>query len=586
MGRVLKSSSKGKTKIMISTNTVLRRHLSNVIYIENHFGLDLFKPSSTSGEEPEVDFEDMIMVRRDPASVAESEVTPDLSDESRVIAVEDFFRETQNYATDLNILPYFYEPEKFWANKEEFKCKLAHFPLVIIDWRLETGEDAKTGIDVFDEIIKDNDILHYYVIYSNELSGAIAAFKCKHPEAQVGNISENEVAVVNGNAIVMFANKRTSNIGFIIEKLASFTEDNYGYLPQLFLSVKQQIENRTATLYNDFMGLDSMLLPQLIVDEVYNYEGMQEEVILSLIVNKLRDDLRIEKQEDCYGKLVLIKLLNVEFLEDAFEYAKTVVKKAPQITLEEFKSRIKKIIELDCIKSFDFDSLKNAAQIFLTGSMDESFDQKLSEDKKNSKRRTNIKNFVLFLSICSDKDYYSKYVKLLSLIKCTEYTTDLCWSIQECEEKAKATALCQGDVFIDENSDSFLLCITPSCQLIRPEKIKYTYTFLRGTFSKSEIQKNQKQSFSMHLMNKEKNKVILVNWDFFAPVVVDFSNKESFNEFLSHKRIYRLNMEYVHKVVELYSEYIKQIGVEELFGKCIDEKQFFVELKDDDNVCS
>ena len=80
--------------------------------------------------------------------------------------------------------------------------------------------------------------------------------------------------------------------------------------------------------------------------------------------------------------------------------------------------------------------------------------------------------------------------------------------------------------------------------------------------------------------------MILVNWDFFAPVVVDFSNEESFSEFVSHKRIYRLNMEYVHKVVELYSEYIKQIGVEELFGKCIDEKHFFVELKDDGNVCS
>jgi len=570
---------------MISTNTVLRRHLSNVIYIENHFGLDLFKPSSTSGEESEVDFEDMIMGRKDPASVAESEVAPDLSDESKVIAVEDFFRETQNYATDLNILPYFYEPETFWANKEEFKCKLAHFPLIIIDWRLETGEDAKTGIDVFDEIIKDNDILHYYVIYSNELSGAIESFKSEHPEAQMGNISENEVAVVN-NAIIMFANKRTSNIDFIIDKLASFTEKNYGYLPQLFLSVKQQIENRTATLYNDFMGLDSMLLPQLIVDEVYNYDGMQEEVILSLVVNKLRDDLKIEKQEDSYGKLVLIKMLNAEFSEDAFKFAKKVVKKAPKITLDEFNDRIKKILETNCIKSFDFDSLKNAAQIFLTGSIEESFDPQFSEDKKNNKRRSNIKNFVLFLSICSDKNYYGKYVKLLSLIKCTEYASDLCWSIEECEEKAKATSLCQGDIFINENSDSFLLCITPSCQLIRPEKIKHTYTFLRGTFAKNETQKNQKQSFSMHLMNKEKNKVILVNWDFFAPVVVDFLNKESFSTFLSHKRIYRLNMEYVHKVVELYSEYIKQIGVEEIFGKCIEEKEFFVELKDDGNGCN
>lgn len=585
MVHVLELISEKRKRIMVNTNDVLRQHLSNIIYIDNNFGLDLFKTTPAREDQSGTDYENAILFRKSPASVVENEVEPDLSQESKTISVEDFFRETQTNALDLNIMPYYYVADKFWDEKEKFKCKLSHFPLIIIDWQLEKGENAKNGVDVFEEIIKDNDILHYYVIYSNEIGEAIKSFKEKYPEVQIGQISENEVAFIN-NAIIMFANKRTSDIGFIIDKLTSFTVDNYGYLPQMFLSVKQQIEDRTAVLYHDFMGLDSMMLPQLICDEAYNYDGMQEEVILSLIVNKLREDLKLEKQQDCYGKNTLIKMLNKSFSEEDFKRAKSVVKKIPDISFETFCSRVKTIIESNCIQNFDFVSLKNAAQIFLTGSTEDNFGSDMSEDAKNNKRKVNIKKFVLFLSICSDKEYYSKYVKLLSLIKFSEYKPDLCWLLEECSDDVKAKGLCQGDVFIDENSNLFLLCITPSCQLIRPEKIKNTYTFLQGHFAKNEMQKTQKQGFSMHLVNKEKDKVVLVNWDFYDPVIIDFSDKELLGNFKSYKRFYRMNMEYIHKVVELYSEYVKQIGVEELFGKCIDEKEFFVELKGDDHVCS
>ena len=585
MVHVLELISEKRKKIMVNTNDVLRQHLSNIIYIDNNFGLDLFKTFSKPEEQVETDYEEAVLYRRTPSETVENEDSTDLIEETKAITVEDFFRETQTNALDLNIMPYYYVADKFWDEKEKFKCKLSHFPLIIIDWQLEKGENAKNGVDVFEEIIKDNDILHYYVIYSNEIGEAIKSFIEKYPKVQIGQISENEVAFIN-NAIIMFANKRTSDIGFIIDKLTSFTVDNYGYLPQLFLSVKQQIEDRTAVLYNDFMGLDSMMLPQLVCDEAYNYDGMQEEVILSLIVNKLREDLKLEKQQDCYGKNALIKMLKKSFSEEDFKRAKSVVKRSPDISFEIFCTRIKTINESNCIQNFDFDSLKNAAQIFLTGSTEEDFCPDTPEDTKNNKRKVNIKKFILFLSICSDKEYYSKYVKLLSLIKFSEYKTDLCWLLEECSDDIKAKGLCQGDVFIDENSDLFLLCITPSCQLIRPEKIKNTYTFLQGHFAKDEMQKTQKQSFSMHLINKEKDKVVLVNWDFYAPVVIDFSNKELLGKFKSYKRYFRMNMEYIHKVVELYSEYVKQIGVEELFGKCIDEKKFFVELKGDDHVGS
>ena len=563
---------------MISTNTVLRRHLSNVIYIENHFGLDLFKPSSTSGGEPEVDFEDMIMVRRDPASVAEGEVTPDLSDESRVIAVEDFFRETQNYATDLNILPYFYESEKFWANKEEFKCKLAHFPLIIIDWRLETGEDAKTGIDVFDEIIKDNDILHYYVIYSNELSGAIEAFKCKHPEAQVGNISENEVAVVNGNAIVMFANKRTSNIDFIIDKLASFTEDNYGYLPQLFLSVKQQIENRTAVLHNDFMGLDSMMLPQLISDEAYNYDGLEDELLKSFIMNKLRDDLKVvDNHSNSYIKNTIKRMLSIEITQTALNNALTANNKFNdlqlELTLDEYKERCSRILSLGYMDLDLLPALKLASHLFMKGNECSVSPESITSLSNNDREK--IYRFTLILSICSDENYITSYVKLHKLIKLTEYKGERCFTLDKCFKSTQSRVICQGDVFVDDN-DNYLICISPSCQLMRPKKINNQYMFLKGQISNEPVKDNQKQYYQIGLLNKTCDQVVSVRLTFYDPIVLNIEDNSIISDYEKYVRVFSLNMEYIHKIVELFSEYIKQIGVEEMFGKKSELKDIFI----------
>lgn len=564
--------------------TALRNHLSNVIYIENNFGLDLFQSKVELEHGGLEDFEDALSMRQSPSTVAIQTPVDETNIDNKSDSLSNFFGAVQRNAADINILPYYYDASVFWTQTDSLKKKLSHFPLIIIDWQLEEKDVEKTGIDVLQTIIQDNEVLHYYVIYSNEISSAMTSFSQKFADVKIGEVKENGVIALE-NAIVMFANKRTRNLNEIIEALEIFTIENYGYLPQLFLSVKQQIENKTSVLYNEFMGLDTMMLPQLIMDEAYDYEGMQEEVISSIIINKLRSDLVIYKHDISYGYVVLDRLLNTSFPEDAYKRAIERINKAPKrMTYKICKERIQKIIEQKCLKKFDFNSLKEAAQIFFTGDTNESFGD-LSEEKKNAKRKEQIWSFILFLSICCDEKYYSKYVKLLSLIKLTEYKDAFRWTLQDCGEDIKAKALCQGDVFVNETNDSFLLCITPACQLIRPDKINRTYTFLKGSFAKKSADGRQKQIFSTHLIDSNKTKVLLVNWEFFSPIIIDFSKTEQFKELSAYKRCYRLNMEYTHKIVELYSEYVKQIGVEELFGKRIDDKEkiMFLETKGEGN---
>ena len=553
--------------------TALREHLSNVIYIENNFGLDLIKSKVEVEMGDWDDFEEAITMRQSPALVANQSFDNEANINNNAVSISNFFGAVQRQIPDINILPYYYDESVFWDKIDSFKKKLSHFPLIIIDWQLEERESGKTGIDVFDTIIKNNEVLHYYVMYSNEISNAVTSFSEKYTDVKMGEIREDGVVMID-NAIVMFANKRTKNINDIIEALEKFTIENYGFLPQLFLSVKQQIEEKTASLYDDFMGLDSALLPQLVVDEAYDYSGMEEEVISSIVMNKLSSDLSMNRKGITYGKSVLLNLLNAEYSEENFELAKKIFKRALPITFAVFCERIRKIKELAIVNDFGFDSLKNASQFLLTGSTEERFDSSTSEIRKNEIRKSNINKFIFLLVACNDGCFYQKYAKLLSLIKFTEYDEDNRLQMGSLGVDASVVSLCQGDVFISEDNSSYLMCITPTCQLIRPGKINNTYTFLKGTFSDAPSTSSQKQKYSMYLTNSDKTEVRLVNWEFFEPVVLKFPILEGYNEYT---RFYRLNVEYTHKVVELYSEYIKQIGVEELFSKRIPEKEYNID---------
>lgn len=554
---------------MINTNSVLKRHLSNIIYIENHFGLDLFKREVEANMENDSDDEMGIMARNTP-TIIEEQILPNIDlAEADTLGMEKFFSVSQNFCSDLNILPYFYEPQNFWRDIEGLKRKLVNFPLIIIDWQLEINEGGKNGLNVFEEITDSNELLHYYVIYSNELSEAIAAFSKKCNSIKVGEIAENKVAVINKNAIVLFCDKQVTNIDKIISMLISFIESTYGYLPQLFLAVKQQIENKTAILYNEFMGLDSMLLLQLVGDEYYNYNGLEEEVLISIVMNQLKNSIKIENSKQSYIQSVVDSFLEKEFSKEDFERAHSVVRKnLDNLNFEVFQNKYKLIKESKCLEKVDFEGLKKAAQLFYDG-------RETNEDKKIQKK---IQGFILFLSICNDKDYYEKYIKLLSLIKFTEYKTEYRWKIVDCADGVKDKGLYQGDVFIDDHNN-YLLCISPACQLMRPDKINHTYMFLKGEFAEEEAKTNQKQSWSMRLINREKDKVMLVNWNFYAPQILDFSTKDNLQAYEKYERCYRLNSEYTHKIIEFYSEYIKQIGVEEIFAKRIEEKDYFVEKK-------
>ena len=181
----------------MTNTTALRNHLSNVIYIENNFGLDLFKTEINITKDDTDDFEDAIMMRQEPSLVANGITASEENSQTNDILISDFFGMAQRHNSDVNIMPYYYDASLFWTQTDLLKKKLSHFPLIIIDWQLEENENPKTGMDVFETIIKDNQILHYYVIYSNEINKAISSFSEKFTDIKIGEIKEDGIAVID-----------------------------------------------------------------------------------------------------------------------------------------------------------------------------------------------------------------------------------------------------------------------------------------------------------------------------------------------------------------------------------------------------
>lgn len=565
----------------MTNTTALRNHLSNVIYIENNFGLDLFKSEINITKDDKDDFEDAIMMRQEPSLVANEITTSEENSQSNDIAISDFFGASQRHNSDFNIMPYYYDSSIFWTQTDSLKKKLSHFPLIIIDWQLEENDNPKTGLDVFEEIIKDNQILHYYVIYSNEISKAITSFAEKFTDIKIGEIKEDGIAVID-NAIVMFANKRTRNIDNIISALEKFTIENYGYLPQLFLSAKQQIESITAILYNEFMGLDTMMLPQLIADESYSYDGLEDELLKTFIMNKLRDDLKItDDSSESYIKNSIKRLLSKQVSQTSFEKALKICnakhKGSILMTFAEYKERCAQILRLNYMELDLLPALKLAAHLFVKGSVSGAKPDDITQLSNTDREKVDV--FVLTLSISNDENFLVNYVKLYKLIKLTEYKGDKSFSLADCFDADKCNTLCQGDVFIDDENN-YLICVSPSCQLMRPKKINHRYMFVRGKIDSSALD-NQKQYYEISLLNKEMDKVVPVRLSFYDPVVIEMCDSDRADQYLKYVRAFSLHVEYIHKIVELFSEYIKQIGVEEMFGKASGLKDIFIYNKED-----
>ena len=98
--------------------TALRNHLSNVIYIENNFGLDLFQSKVELEHGDLENFEDALSMRQSPSAVAIQTTVDETNIDNKSDSLSNFFGAVQRNAADINILPYYYDASVFWTQTD------------------------------------------------------------------------------------------------------------------------------------------------------------------------------------------------------------------------------------------------------------------------------------------------------------------------------------------------------------------------------------------------------------------------------------------------------------------------------------
>lgn len=125
-----------------------------------------------------------------------------------------------------------------------------------------------------------------------------------------------------------------------------------------------------------------------------------------------------------------------------------------------------------------------------------------------------------------------------------------------------------GDILINESSDDeFLLCITPPCDLFRPDKSNYCLKFLRGKKSEpSKLTKSLKvYEHATIIPINEKPTVII--WSFNNEKIFCLKNIEDLNELKKYLRPFRMKEDYIKQIISKYSSFCMRMGVDELFLK-------------------
>lgn len=125
-----------------------------------------------------------------------------------------------------------------------------------------------------------------------------------------------------------------------------------------------------------------------------------------------------------------------------------------------------------------------------------------------------------------------------------------------------------GDIIINDENE-YMLCIMPSCDAFRPEKVDFMINFIRGK-RLTDIPSCNIRNSSEHLTvipDYMTNELICIKWQFFNSIMFDLNNEKSVELLMRHKRPYRLATEYTQQILNKYAAYYSRAGVEEIFIK-------------------
>lgn len=502
--------------------------LSDIVYIDDSFSLSLFHK--------EIEADQAAPIRK----IVKNEGNKTLS-EKRDINLEGFLVECIKHK-EYGLMPIKYDLTTNFDWNEITKRK----KMIIIDWDL--GGDDFTGIDLFDQI--QNNVL-FICIYSNDVSSAIKEYSEKN---------NNEAQIIEGcvfkkdNKFVVFCSKINTNLEKIKNIFLHHILNNFGGANIFALSILSKYSQESNEIISKLKDLDKYSLLDFYNNNKFADEYDFFEFINEMIFGVLTEEaytIAKETQLDIFNKF-FGNIKNTPIMSnDEFEKAKQAISSDQHKPLDDFKidySEYKTTVEK--IKKEDLTSYSNLSEYFGF------FDHIPKSDKY-------VQYILLFLYSGDEKvmENFLVYEEMYKFYKQNNKHHSLLQTFKQEPDKlshmnkAIGNIITPGQVF--KLNDDYLLSITPSCQALRPEKIKGIFQFIKGKIMSKEDYKKKKDSDSHYFIkyNDDLNSKI-IGFSFFDGIHFNFSKNEDIDEFMKYESIFKLKKDLLSKVLNDYTKYL------------------------------
>lgn len=604
----------------------LRHYFGNVTYIDDKFDFCLVNEEYTDTDDEDDDGGPPLAIEVDHQPIEpqrERELTDEEKSGINLIALVKKLNEDKY--SDIRLHPVAYSQN---SKPETLYPHIISSPLTLIDWDLGDGNKA---FPIIKQAFEQTQQLKVIVVYTASFYEAVSSFN-NDPELECFPCIKKEdmlqAHLCNNRSLLIIAGKQKYNILSLLDFITKLFIDTCGIMPIALIDFIESAHEMSDRLFGAF----SEPFADLYFLQTH-YSQMNEndatEALTIFLQNKFRDIYTVDPSilQDIYqlqksrlekytksttaeGELIQnIDLLvpHLENFEQAFcaamkEVPFSVFKRCCEDAIDKSSSWADAVdyftsYYLDAKKRYVYSKINTIlgpyAGLDLSATPElEAEAQKSRHELEDSVTRDiseNVEKFqkqitpILLQLLISSSNILSNSIEMVKTLKYKCYDNpslhDLLYSGRKYNDQQKADFLLNklhfGDVLIyhKKTGTEYLLCITPPCDMFRPNKTKFNIVYLRGVEVKHEnVNARRKESGHLSILpvyDKAlgREEIKYINWRFFDVVRFNLKTLTDYDELCKWQRPYTMAEPYARQIANAFTAYFSRAGVDELFMK-------------------
>jgi hypothetical protein len=412
---------------------------------------------------------------------------------------------------------------KFEKSKlEQCKKVCKNSDVVILDWELSRDETHQPALDIIKNLYEENGLRFIYVYTVIEDLNSIKSEIERFLDVSCfGDYSDFHV-----DSLYFFVRSKDSDVGVkpqdIFESVLGAISKKYkGLMSTFVLDFASTIRKQLPVVLKRYdERIDSSIINLM--------AGMNEEYFYRIFSQIILSDLEYALLSKIANSPVINKTKISEFLRDSkfMRELVAVIDSENDEKMKELGGKVLKLLVAVFQKNCCISSSKGSCAMgdiisdpkkfseILKGSLDKvSLPKKIKGLKKGNILDHATAPYQLFPILC----YLSLYDSEKEIDECADNLVEAHKRFQcllnTVRKEASASSLTQGTILKDGNT--YYLCITPLCDIVRPKKIENRYMFMLGKgISEEEIASVNRDRNGLSIIY-ESSSPVTIRWNLF-----------------------------------------------------------------------